>query len=254
MKKVSSWKAYQQAPWGRIFYSVSRATIQRHLRTLPPSLHILDIGGGNGSDAIFYAEQGHRVTLLDSSAAMIEESRQIAEVEQLSSRISCYHADLTEVPTLFPEPVFDVLLCHNVIQYIEYPESMLRTVTSVLKAHGLLSLIGVNRYSEAYRAILQRLDPQAAQEKLQERVVQSQVFQQPMQLYTAFEMIAMLQDLRFIDIQQYGIRCVFDYIPDNDIKAESHFFAQIEQLEHLLSATYPYYLLARYIHLLAEKS
>lgn len=252
-EKVLLWKTYQQAPWGRIFYSVSRANVQRHLQKFHASLQILDIGGGNGVDAVFYAKQGHRVTLIDSSADMIEETKQAADTENLSSAISYSHADLMEIPTLFPEPVFDVVLCHNVIQYIEHPHSALQTMMDVLTPHGMLSLIGGNHYSEAYREVFQGLNPQAAEEKLQKTVIQSQVFQQPMHLYTPDELIELLQQLQFTRIQPYGIRCVFDYIQDNDTKAEPHFFAKLEQLEHRLSGTYPYYLLARYFHLIAHK-
>lgn len=252
-EQTSAWRAYQQAPWGRIFYSVACANIQHHLPKAQSPLHILDIGGGNGLDAITYAKQGHRVTLLDSSPDMIAEAREAADAENLTAFISCCHADLIEVPIHFPEPVFDVVVCHNVIQYVEDPFSALQAITTALKPHGMLSLIGANQYSEAYREVLQNLNPQAAREKLQISVIQSQTFQQPMHLYTAQEMIDVLHHLQFTNIQQYGIRCVFDYIPDNDLKAEPRMFAQLEALEQILSGTYPYYLLARYFHLIAYK-
>ena len=205
-------------------------------------------------DAIFYAKHGHTVTLLDASAEMIAEAKNTAKAERLSDVITCYHADLTEISRLFPEPIFDLVLCHNVIQYVEHPRSALQAITSVLPPHSTLSLIGANRYSEAYREVLQRHDPQAAREKLQKTEILSQVFQQTMHLYPADEMIDILRQLQFTSVQQYGIRCVFDYIHDNDTKSEPKMFAQLEQLEQRLSGTYPYYLLARYFHLIAQKS
>jgi S-adenosylmethionine-dependent methyltransferase len=220
---------------------------------MPHPLHILDVGGGNGIDAIAFAKQGHTVTLLDQAAEMLADAQHCAEIENLTETITFCCADLTEIPTLFPEPVFDVLLCHNVIQYVEDPVSMLQAIVSALKPHGIVSLIGGNRYSEAYREALQQRNLHAAQEKLDVTVTQSHTFHQPIRLYTADEVVEWLQHIDCTVIQQYGIRCVFDYISDNAIKADPQTFTQIERLEYRLSGRYPYYLLARYFHIVAQK-
>ncbi len=51
-----------------------------------------------------------------------------------------------------------------------------------------------------------------------------------------------------------GLRCVCDYIPDNDIKNDPAFFAQLERLEYALRDKYPYNLLARYCQVIAQKT
>ncbi len=52
--------------WGKLIYDISRFNIHRHLDTRLP-LCILDVGGGNGFNSIYFAKQGHSVTLLDYS-------------------------------------------------------------------------------------------------------------------------------------------------------------------------------------------
>ena len=37
--------------------------------SLEPRQHVLDVGCGNGRDSVYFAEQGHRVTALDGTAA-----------------------------------------------------------------------------------------------------------------------------------------------------------------------------------------
>jgi hypothetical protein len=54
-------------------------------------------------------------------------------------------------------------------------------------------------------------------------------------------------------VAQYGIRCVNDYIPNNDIKNDPVFFAEIEKLEYAMSDKFPYYLVARSFHIVAQK-
>ncbi len=253
-EKLSSWKAYQEAPWGRLFYSVSQANMRRHLQGFQHPLRILDVGGGNGVDAIAYAQQGHSVTIVDVSPEMLADARHKAEVANVTEQIRCCHAGYEDIPTLFPEPVFDVLLCHNVVQYVDNPTSMLDIIFQPLKSNGLLSLIGGNRFSEAYREMLQQMNPQAARDKLEENIIHSGVFDTPIRLYTVHEFIEFLESAGFTVIKLYGVRCVFDYIQNNEIKTEPNFFAQLEQLEYEMSGKYPYYLLARYFQIIACKS
>lgn len=76
---VDVWKEWQSFPWGKLLYSISRFNIQRHLDNRP--LRILDVGGGNGFNSIYFAQQGHSVTLLDYSPVMLSDAKQAAERE-----------------------------------------------------------------------------------------------------------------------------------------------------------------------------
>lgn len=252
-EKLSAWKEYQQAPWGRIFYNVSQANVRRHIQEFQHPLNILDVGGGNGVDAITYAQQGHSVTIIDVSAEMLADACRNAEIANVTERITCCHADLAELSTLFLEPEFDVILCHNVVQYVENLTSTLQTISYPLKPNGILSLIGGNRYSEAYREALQEHNFQAAQAKLDAHTIQSGVFETAIRLYRSQEVIELLQTVGFSIIKEYGIRCVWDYIPNNEVKTVPNVFVQLEQLEHAMSGKYPYYLLARYFQIIAHK-
>lgn len=74
-----AWQAWQEAPWGRLRYRVAAANLVRHLLEQP--LHILDLGGGNGRDAVPLAKLGHKLSVLDFSAEMMADGRQLAESE-----------------------------------------------------------------------------------------------------------------------------------------------------------------------------
>jgi S-adenosylmethionine-dependent methyltransferase len=248
---VSGWKEWQETPWGRLRYRVAQANLQRHLPSRP--LRILDVGGGNGLDSIPLAAAGHHVTLLDFSEEMLGEARRSADANGAAERITPHYADFHELPALYPQPIFDVVLCHNLLQYIDDAAEMLRIVGQPLKPGGLLSVMASNRYSNAYRAALQQHDFVAAASQLDATSSFAQVFNLSVRAYAGEDIIPLLQEAGCTLLGHYGVRCVNDYIANNDLKADPTFFAQLEQLELAMTDKYPYYLLARFFQLVARK-
>ncbi|MFI2645839.1 hypothetical protein [Streptomyces sp. NPDC018610] len=63
---MTNWKKWQDAPWGRLRYTVAEANLLRHLDGLGEgSLRVLDLAGGDGGDAVRLAARGHHVTVVD---------------------------------------------------------------------------------------------------------------------------------------------------------------------------------------------
>jgi len=252
--RVSSWKDHQDTPWSRLYYSVSRANLDRHLPDTEGALSFLDVGSGNGLDSIYYAQKGHRVTLIDHSAAMLREARALAVTAGVDGQMTYHCAAVADAPALLAGAQFDVVLCHGVAHYVEDPASLLQIVCHPLQAGGLLSLISINRYSEAFREALLWQDLVAAQAQLDAQTAHSSVFDTAIRLRTASEFIGLLEATECVLVGQYGIRCVNDYIPDNDIKYDPGFFRDLERLEQAMSGQYPYYLLARSFQIIARKA
>jgi S-adenosylmethionine-dependent methyltransferase len=251
---ASAFNDYLNAPWGRLLHNISQANVQRHLaEDGGRPLRILDGGGGNGTDAISFAAQGHTVAILDPSAELLNEARRNAQAAGVTERVEFHEAELAAIPKLFPEAIFDVVLCHNVLQYVEDMGAALEAICHPLLPGGLVSVICINRYSEPYREALQQLQPGAAYEKLDAKTIFSSVFNVPMRAYAAKEMREAMQQAGFVPLAHYGVRCVYDYIPNNDIKDEPAFFAELERLEYAMSDKYPYYLLARFFQIVARK-
>ena len=250
--KIARWQEYQDTPWGRLFYNISQENLHPYLPEQP--YRILDIGGGNGRTAIAYAKLGQKITLLDTSAEMLSAAQHYARQAEVSEQIEFHQADLVEIPALFDENTFDVILCHNVLAYVDDIAEAIRAICHCLQANGILSLISMNRYSEAYREILQQLNPQAAIDNLAAKTYTSVVFNTSIKLYSADDIIELLRAEGFSVLGQYGVRCVSDYIPDNEIKEDPAFFAQLERLEKAMSGQFPYYLLARFFQIIARKT
>lgn len=249
---MAAWKEWQDTPWGRLRYKIAQANLFRHLPD--ETLSILDIGGGNGLDSIPLAALGHEITLVDYSAEMLSEARQNAEEMNLSDALKVHHADLSALPTLFPEPAFDVILCHNMLQYVDDLDVAVQTICDVLQPGGLLSLICVNRHSDVFRAMLQGSDDLAAIGQLLDApTAQVGTFDVPVRRFAIEDIVPPLQGAGCMVMGQYGVRCVCDYLPNNEQKSDPAFFAQLEQLELTLSDRYPYNLLGRFFQIIARK-
>jgi S-adenosylmethionine-dependent methyltransferase len=250
-KHLEAYKEHQNTPWSRLRYGIARANLMRHLSG--KGLAILDAGGGNGLEAVALAGLGHKVALLDYSAEMLAEARRNAQDARVEGMMEFRQGDVLSIPQLFPAAAFDAVLCHNVLQYVDGLDAVLRALSQAVKPQGLLSIICVNRYSEVYRQALQELDLPAARAALDARKITSTVFDEPMRAYAAEDLREGLEKAGCSIAGEYGIRCVNDYIHGNEIKSDPQFFAELEKLEYALSGMFPYYLLARFIHIIAHK-
>lgn len=248
---LAAFKEMQSQPWGKLRYSLALANLARYADGR--AWRVLDAGGGNGLDTVLFAQQGHTVALADYSAEMLAEAKRHVETSGVAERVTFHQTDLAGIPALFPAPTFDLVLCHNVLQYVDDVTEALALLGRVLKPGGLISVICINRYSETYRKALMFQDPAAALAAIDAWQLTTATFGTVVHGYTAEEMRAPLQAAGCEVVGEYGIRSVCDYIPNNDIKSQPEFFAYLEKLEHTLTDKYPYYLLARFFQVVARK-
>lgn len=245
------WLAEQNKPWGVLRYKQTQAVLSQHLEAGP--FHILDAGGGNGVDSIPLARQGHFVEIVDYSEQMLNDAVHRAKQADLQERVTVHQANVQEVERLFPMSHFDVVLCHNVLQYLADVPALLNGLASLLKSGGLLSLISINRYSQAYHAAFIRGDLAEALAQVDCRQQKAHTFDTLMTNYSLEEIDAMLDTAGCSIERDYGLRCLYDYWGDNERKIDPVIAEQLERLEFALMDRHPYKLLARYYHVIARK-
>lgn len=248
---VTAWKDELRQPWMHLRYSLERTYIRQHVGDGP--LHILDAGGGNGRHAISFAQQGHSVALVDFSAEMLADARDAAEQAGVSDRIEFHHADVADIPDLFPDTTFDLVLCHNIVQYVDDVPATLRAIGTPLHDGGVLSLVTVNSHSEVYKSAIRNLDLEQAHAHLHGAPTEATLFGTPMRRFTEEDLRSALADAGFTPLERYGVRCLCDWLP-NEPKFEPAFMQHLERLERELATEYPYYLLARYWQIIATKA
>jgi S-adenosylmethionine-dependent methyltransferase len=240
------WKEWPITPWNRLLYSTLHCNLQ-------PPLQVLDVGGGNGEDTLFLAQLGHTVALVDFSFEMLADARKRATENDLTDQITFHQVDIAELTSVFTDSRFNVILCHNMIKFVADGYALLRDLHAILKPGGWLSITAVNPYSEAFRQAIFLNDLSTALESIGQEKAQHPWFNKTETRHTAEDLIQYLESLGCTLLGHYGLRCIVDYLTDNQAKFDPDYFAELEKLEHALTDRYPYYLLARMFQIIVRK-
>ncbi|MEU9188704.1 methyltransferase domain-containing protein [Streptomyces sp. NPDC048484] len=116
-------------------------------------LRVLDVGMGQGTQALRLARAGHQVTGVEQDSTMISVAREAlaAEPEGIRGRVRIVESDGRDTGVHFLPGSFDVVLCHGVLMYVEEPDALLAGLARMLAQGGLLSLLVRNADALAMR-------------------------------------------------------------------------------------------------------
>ncbi|MEC4019344.1 methyltransferase domain-containing protein [Streptomyces sp. H27-D2] len=116
-------------------------------------LRVLDVGLGQGTQALRLARAGHKVTGLESDPAMLAAAQAALaeEPEGIRERVRLIQDDGHQTGRHFLPGSFDVVLCHGVLMYVPEPDPMLAGLARMLAPGGLLSLVVRNADALAMR-------------------------------------------------------------------------------------------------------
>ncbi|MEU1533689.1 class I SAM-dependent methyltransferase [Streptomyces fagopyri] len=116
-------------------------------------LRVLDVGMGQGTQALRLARAGHQVTGLEQDGRMLSVARQAlaAEPEGIQGRVRLIEGDGRDTGVHFLPGSFDVVLCHGVLMYVEEPDPLVAGLARMLAPGGLLSLLVRNADALALR-------------------------------------------------------------------------------------------------------
>ncbi|MFJ3301858.1 class I SAM-dependent methyltransferase [Streptomyces sp. NPDC086549] len=116
-------------------------------------LRVLDVGMGQGTQALRLARAGHQVTGVERDATMIAAAREALcrQPEGIRERMRIVQGDGQDTGVHFLPGSFDVVLCHGVLMYVEEPDPLLAGLARMLAPGGLLSLLVRNGDALAMR-------------------------------------------------------------------------------------------------------
>jgi S-adenosylmethionine-dependent methyltransferase len=123
-------------------------------------LDIVDVGAGTGGFAVGIAGLGHRVTVVDPSPDALAAARWRAG--EAGVTLTEVQGEAVDLPALVGEPGAagssadengaDLVICHNVLEYVDSPSAALAAVARVLRPGGTVSVLAANTVA----AVLQR--------------------------------------------------------------------------------------------------
>ncbi|MBT2365989.1 NAD(P)/FAD-dependent oxidoreductase [Streptomyces sp. ISL-10] len=123
----------------RIWSGNPNVALVREVTGLRPGT-ALDLGCGEGADAIWLAQRGWRVTATDVSAVALERAARHAEESGVADAIEWRRQDLA---VSFPDGEFDLVSAHYLHSPGDLPrEGILRSAASAVAPGGVLLVVG----------------------------------------------------------------------------------------------------------------
>jgi SAM-dependent methyltransferase len=104
---------------------------------------VLDLGSGEGADAIRMALLGYRVTAVEVSGTGAAKIRRFADQANVS--IEVVQEDLN---TYQPGGTFDIVLCNGVLQYIQHKKPVIERMQEATRPDGINVISAWSTYSE----------------------------------------------------------------------------------------------------------
>jgi len=244
--------AYLETPEGRLRSDLSFANLQDFLPLQSKdSLCALDAGCGTGAMAVRLACLGMQVTLLDSSAAMLDIAKRTAHGAGVTDKVVLQDGDATRLANLFHTASFDVILCHNVLEYLDDPIAMLCGAARALRdSSAILSVLVRNRAGEVFKAAIQAGDLAVAEDNLTAEWGEESLYGGRVRLFTPDSLQAMLKAASLAVVAERGVRVLADYLPPRISRSAE--YERILALERKLSSRPEYAAVARYTQCFAR--
>lgn len=246
-ERLTAWRSYTSSPWARIRYAVVEETLRREAARLGTNLRILDVGGGDGLDALPLAAAGHRVTVLDQSRRWLEEAERRAASAGVGVRV--VEGDLSSPP---PLGEFDLVLCHFVLQYLPAGTDALMALAGFVRSGGTLSLVLPNPVGMVLRQLVTG-GPDSALSELRAESKRALVFDQEVRKVEMGELEEALGLVGLSVARRYGSRIANDLLTNDGLKDETDYFEQLLRLELALCDQEPYVRFGGMYQLIATK-
>jgi len=186
-----------------------------------------------------------QVVLLDSAEEMLGIAKKEAEASGIATRISFHHADANRLQELFEAASFDLVVCHNLLEYVADPAAIAAKIAHVLRKDAVASFVTRNR------AGIKSGDWALAKENLSGESVLDSLYGKPVRVFEPRDIIEMLARSGLEPIALYGIRVFSDHRDPKDL-ADEVAYQQILQLELLLGAKPEFAGIARYTQVIAR--
>ena len=249
----SAYADYLETPLGRLRTELAWRNLERELpRPGAIPRRALDLGAGTGELALRLAQAGWSVTLVDGSPRMLHRAAEAAAARGLSRRIDCRTLDLDggDLASDLEAGVYDLVLCHDVLEYVASPEAILGAARAALSAAGRLSLVVRNRTGEVLKRLLRGEDPDGALGLLASRRAREDLYGLELRLMDPGEVRALARAAGLRVVAERGVRVVADHLTGRASGGDEAFDRML-RLELRLGERPELFAIARYVQFIA---
>jgi SAM-dependent methyltransferase len=151
-------------PWlarlGNLRNVVRQELVSRQLdaHRPPAPATVLDVGAGQGTQALRLASQGHPVVALEPDPGMRAAftARLASQPDDVRARAELLDGSVENLAEAVGRRTFDVVLCHGVLMYLPEPGPALVALSDLVAPGGVLSVLARNADAMALRPGLRR--------------------------------------------------------------------------------------------------
>jgi S-adenosylmethionine-dependent methyltransferase len=221
---LAAWRDYTETPWARIRYGVVTEVLRRQTEQLGERIRVLDVGGGDGRDALPLALAGHDVTIVDPSDAWLGEAERRAAAAGTTLTTAC--AGLDDLPM----GEWDLVMCHFVLRYRDGSVDDVGALGRRVRPGGRLSIMDVNPDGRVLRALL-NAGPGAALEELHADRAKVETFRTDARKVDLDATRSEATAAGLTPVGVFGNRIANDLLVDDTAKHDPAFFDQLLALE-----------------------
>ena len=219
---IQQYKQMLEQPWGKIQYEITFAQLV-HLK----NKKILDFGSGFGLVSQFLGEN-NEVVAIEPEKEML-----FAYPNHTYKKIL---GSLEQVEK-FESESFDIVLCHNVLEYIEENnrEKYLSELKRVLKQDGKLSIIKHNQVGKIMQAVVFSNDVDQALDLLKGNDFRSVSFNSG----TTYTIDKLLEMSKMKLVKYQAIRTFYS-LQMNEVKTQDKWIEKMTEMELAVCDLLPY--------------
>ena len=138
-EELQNFRDNMKQPWGRLYYKLIWSQLADFAdsdtaRRVPTK--ILDFGSGFGTTSNYLAKN-NEVIAVEPNVDMTEERERENNYTQLNGKI--------EKLKDFSDGYFDVVTCHNVLEFVPERAEYVKEFSRVLKSGGIMSIVKHNK-------------------------------------------------------------------------------------------------------------
>ncbi len=169
-----------------------------------------------------------------------------------SLNIVLIHGDAQSANSFDPGS-FDVVLCHNLLEYVDDPAAVLHSAARALRdPSAILSIMVRNQAGEILKAAIQSGDLPAAEHYLTAEWAHESLYGGRARLFTPESLQALLTGASLSVTAARGVRVISDYLPPTLSRTAE--YDRIFALERKLGQRPEFAAVARYTQVLAHRA